>query len=107
MAHQSYPADSILVDLADNDAAWGPLLFLRPKTTQYLGLWRLAVLACVIGGFQGMAVNFGMVAASRLTGQALVPACVAPIVLSAALIIALNSSVGRAWNRRADRLQRR
>lgn len=107
MANQSYQTDNTLVNWADSDAVWGPLLFLRPKATEYLSVGRVAMIAGLLGCFQGMAVNFGMAAASRLTGQALVPVYVWPLTLSLALAVALSLSVGRAWNRRVDRLLRR
>lgn len=104
MANQSYPADDTLVTWADNNATWGPLLFLRPKPDRYFNRWRLACIAVVLGSFQGMAVNAGMVLAKKLTGQPIPPAYLVPLVLSVMVAFMLELSVGRAWNRRAERL---
>jgi predicted Na+-dependent transporter len=64
-------------------------------------------MACVIGSFQGMAVNAGMVVAKQLTGQPIPPAYVVPMVLSSMVAVMLGMSLGPAWNRRAERLLRR
>lgn len=107
MPNPSYPADNTFVNWADSDALWGPLLFLRPKPTKPLDPWRIAMIALVIGSFQGMAINVGMVVAKRLTGQAIPPAYLLPVVLTAMLATMLGMSVAPAWNRRAERLARR
>lgn len=54
-----------------------------------------------------MAVNAGMVVAKQLTGQPILPAYVLPLALSLMVVFMLELSVGRAWNRRAERLLRR
>lgn len=107
MANQRYHTDNTLVEWADTDVVWGPLLFLRPKPTEYLGPGRIALCACVLGGLQGLVVNFIIAAATRFVGHGSAPGYEVPLALSAALAIALDLSVGRAWNRRVDRLHRR
>jgi hypothetical protein len=107
MANQRYHTDNTLVEWADSDALWGPLLFLRPKATEYLGPGRIGVIACALGCVQGLAVNFVVTTASRLMGRVSAPGYEVPLALSLALAVALDLSVGRAWNRRVDRLHRR
>jgi hypothetical protein len=107
MANHRYHTDNTLVEWADSDALWGPLLFLRPKRTEHLGPGRIGVIACVLGCVQGLAVNFVVATANRFVGQASAPGYEISIALSLALAVALDLSVGRAWNRRVDRLQRR
>lgn len=106
MANESYPADRIIVDWADSDALWGPLLFLRPKTTQYFGPGRVLLGAALVGGFQGMAVNLGMMGAYVLTGRDILPVYVAPLALTVVVAGVLHLTVRRAWNRRVERLLR-
>jgi hypothetical protein len=107
MANSSYPADGVLVGWADSDTVWGPLLFLRPKPTEYLGLWRVLLTSSLLGGFQGMAANVGMTAANRLTGHATLPTYVLPLLMTLALALVLSVSLARPWNRRVDRLLRK
>jgi hypothetical protein len=107
MFNSSYQADRILIDLADSDALWGPLLFLRPEPCEYLGVGRIFLASVIVGGVQGMAANIGMAFAHRLTGNAPPPAHLLPMVLTLALAAVLQLSIGRAWNRRADRLARK
>lgn len=107
MSTQSDAADRILVDLADRDATWGPLLFLRPKPVDCFGMGRTAAIAALIGGLQGMAVNLGMVLAGKVTSQAvLMPVYLMPLLVTAMVAVALRVSVVAAWNRRAERLAR-
>ncbi len=106
MWRESHYTDRIFIDLADSDAVWGPLLFLRPQMTEYLSAVRIATAALLLGVPQGLVANLGMAFASRLTGQASVPMWVVPLTASAAIALLLHLSIGRAWNRRVDRLRR-
>ncbi len=106
MANESYPADRMIVDWADSDNLWGPLLFLRPKPMQYLGAGRILVASALVGGFQGMAVNLGMAFANLLSGREVSPVYVAPLTLTVVVAVVLHLTVGRAWNRRVERLLR-
>lgn len=106
MWRESHYTDRIFIDLADSDAVWGPLLFLRPQMTEYLRGVRIATAALLLGVPQGLVANLGMAFASRLTGQPSVPMWVVPLTASAAIALLLHLSIGRAWNRRVDRLRR-
>jgi hypothetical protein len=107
MSTQSDAADRILVDMADKDAAWGPLLFLRPRPVDCFTMVRTLTIAALIGGVQGMAVNLGMGLAGNLTSQAvIVPVYMMPLVVTAIVAVALRVSIVAAWNRRAERLAR-
>ena len=106
MWNETHQTDRIFVDLADTDAAWGPLLFLRPQPTQPFGVGRVVLAAVLLGVPQGLVANLGMATASRLTGNAGVPFFVVPLTLSLALALLLHLSIGRAWNRRVERLRR-
>lgn len=107
MATQSDAADRLLVDLADRDATWGPLLFLRPKPVECFGTGRIVAVAALIGGFQGMAVNLGMALAGKLMSHAvLMPVYMMPLLTTAIIAVALRVSFVAAWNRRAERLAR-
>ena len=106
MFNPSYQTDRILIDLADSDALWGPLLFLRPQPTEYLGVGRIFTASVLIGGVQGMAANLGMAFAHRMTGYEMLPVHTLPMTLTLALAIVFQLTIARAWNRRADQLAR-
>ncbi len=80
-----YQTDRILIDWADSDDLWGPLLFLRPKPTEYLGVGRIFLASVLIGSVQGMAANLGMAIAHRMTGYEMLPAHTLPMVLTLTL----------------------
>lgn len=107
MFNSSYQTDRILVDWADSDALWGPLLFLRPEPTQYLGVGRIWLGSALIGGVQGMAANLGMAVAHRLTGYEVLPPHTIPMVLTLTLAVVFQLTIARAWNRRVERLARK
>lgn len=53
-----------------------------------------------------MAANLGMVVAHRLTGYEVLPPHTLPMVLTLAFAVVFQLTIGRAWNRRVDRLAR-
>jgi hypothetical protein len=106
MFNSSYQTDRILIDWADRDDVWGPLLFLRPKPTEYLGVGRIFLASLLIGTVQGMAANLGMALAHRLTGHEMLPVHTLPMVLTLSLALVFQLSFGRVWNRRVEQLAR-
>lgn len=107
MFNPSYQTDRILIDWADSDGLWGPLLFLRPKPTEYLGVGRVFAASVLMGGVQGMAANLGMAFAHRLTGYETLPVHTLPMTLTLALAVVFQISIANAWNRRVDQLARK
>lgn len=106
MWNESHDTDRMFIELADNDATWGPFPFLRPKTTECLGLGRILAMSALLGVPQGLVANLGLAWARQFAAIATVPVYVVPITLTACLALLLHLSLGRAWNRRVQRQQR-
>lgn len=107
MAHPVFhDVDARLNELNDNDALWGPLIYLRPAQHKHFGCVRACALSLLVGGFYGMLLD--LVVALTFDGLASLPSIYAmPLALSAVCFIGFRMSLGPAWNRRAHALRRR
>lgn len=98
------PTDTLITDYCDNDAHWGPLLFLRPARSEHLETRRCAVIAVLPGILFGLLGSILYVLIARLTEQPALPVYVLPILFSAACFAACRVVLAPSWNRRATLL---
>lgn len=105
MRHGDYtPTDTLITDYCDNDAHWGPLLFLRPARSEHLGTGRCAVIALLPGIFFGLLCSVLYALVARLTQHPGLPIYVLPILFSAACFGVCQLVLAPSWNRRATLL---
>ena len=108
MADQSHTQlDSFFTQFVDSDQQWGPLLFLRPRSDQAMGVTRVLALSVLVGGAFGMVGSIFLAAAARTSQHAILPVYVFPLVLTAVYFCVCQLTFVPAWNRRAARLAKR
>jgi hypothetical protein len=98
------PTDTLITDYCDNDATWGPLLFLRPARSEYLGTRRCALIAVLAGVFFGLLGSILYALIARAGDHPPLPLPVLPILFSAAIFGACRIVLAPSWNRRATLL---
>ena len=106
MDNRTFRADDKLNDFSDQDAMWGPLLFLRPERHQAMGPLRVLALAAMLGVFYGMLGNvvLGLLARAGSTGKPSV--LMMPMLLTAMYFVCAQLSIVPAWNRRSRSISR-
>jgi hypothetical protein len=97
----------VLNGLADADALWGPLLFLRPKRHQVLSSGRLLAVCTLFSVFYAMCGNVLVALVVRGGARPVLPVYVLPLLLTAFTFFFGQLTVARAWNPRARRMARR
>jgi hypothetical protein len=108
MADQSHTQlDSFFTHFVDSDQQWGPLLFLRPRPNQAIGVARVLALSVLVGGAFGMVGSIFLAAAARASHHTVLPVYVFPLVLTAVYFCVCQLTFVPAWNRRAARLAKR
>ena len=94
-------------ELADADALWGPLTFLRPAHDQEFSHARLLFINIVFGSFYGMCGNILLIWVHHLTHYRVFPLPVLPLALVATSFLCGELTFLPAWNSRARRTVRR
>lgn len=109
MADRPSPShvDELFNRVLDADHQWGPLLFLRPATSEAFGVARVLVLSVLVGGAFGLPGSILLGLSARAAHRAPLPVFVFPLVLTAIYFCLCQLSVVPAWNRRALRLSKR
>jgi hypothetical protein len=108
MANQSQPPfDDLYTQFVDSDQHWGPLLFLRPRLSERLGIARVFALAALVGLSFGMLGSIFLAVAARASGKSPLGVHVFPLTLTAIYFCACQLTFVPAWNRRAARLAKR
>ena len=98
------PTDTLITDYCDNDAHWGPLLFLRPARSEYLEGRRCVAIAVLPGVFFGLLGSIFYALMARLTEQPALPIYVLPMLFTIACFAACRVVLAPSWNRRATLL---
>jgi hypothetical protein len=101
------PTDTLITDYCDSDSNWGPLLFLRPARSEYLGAGRCAVMAALPGVFFGLLCSILYALSARAFEHPTMPIYVLPILFSAACYGVCRVVLAPSWNRRARLLMGR
>jgi hypothetical protein len=108
MRHGDYtPTDTLITDYCDNDAHWGPLLFLRPARSEHLEIRRCAVIAVLPGIFFGLLCSILYALVARAADRPALPLHVLPVLFSAACFALCRIVFAPSWNRRATLLMGR
>jgi hypothetical protein len=98
------PTDTLITDYCDNDAHWGPLLFLRPARSEHLETGRCAVIALLPGIFFGLLCSILYALVARAVDRPALPLHVLPVLFSAACFGLCRIVFAPSWNRRATLL---
>lgn len=98
------PADTLYTDYCDNDAKWGPFLFLRPARSQRLATWRCALLALLPGVPLGLVGSIIYRMLALHLGRPWLPVYVFPTLLSGFYFLVGRVFLAPPWNRRAAKL---
>ncbi|HET9957499.1 MAG TPA: hypothetical protein VFQ61_23530 [Polyangiaceae bacterium] len=106
MKPRYYRSDSLITDMCDADAHWGPLLFLRPAQDERFDWRRQALFALIVGTALGGLGSVILGVLARVFGRAPDIAYSFPLVLTLVYFAACVGVVAPAWNRRAMRLAR-
>jgi hypothetical protein len=107
MKSRNFGADERLNRFSDDDAMWGPLLFLRPARHRIMSPTRVLAIAGLVGGFYGMLGNVILALLAR-QGSAGKPAIwIMPAILTSVYFVCAQLSIVAAWNRRAHLTSRR
>lgn len=109
MANQSLSPpelDALFTQFVDSDQQWGPLLFLRPRVNERLGLPRVLALALLVGLSFGMLGSIFLAVAARVFGKPPLAVHVFPMVLTFVYFCVCQMTFVPAWNRRAKRLSK-
>ena len=107
MANQSHSPpelDALYTQFVDSDQQWGPLLFLRPRVNERLGVPRVLALAVLVGLSFGMLGSIFLAVAARVSGKPPLAVHVFPTVLTFIYFCVCQMTFVPAWNRRAKRL---
>jgi hypothetical protein len=108
MANHSHSQfDDLYTQFVDSDEHWGPLLFLRPRSSERLGLLRVLALALLVGLSFGMLGSIFLTVAARASGKPPLAVHVFPLTLTAIYFSVCQLTFVPAWNRRAARLAKR
>jgi len=107
MSNEREQADSLLLQICDSDALWGPLVLLRPAHEKPLGSARLLLMGGIFGLFYGMCANAVFAVAHHFGGRTPPPLLAAPALLALGAFLCGKLALARAWNRRARRITRR
>lgn len=107
MSSGNFGGDERLNQFSDNDAMWGPLLFLRPERHQSMSGARVLVLASLLGGFYGMLGNVILALLARSGSGGKPSALLMPAILTGMYFVCAQLSIVAAWNRRARLMSRR
>jgi hypothetical protein len=95
------PADTLITDYCDNDAKWGPLLFLRPARSQRWNSLRCIALAMFPGVTLGLLGSILFRALAHRLGRPALPIYVFPFLLTAFYFFLCRMLLAPSWNRRA------
>ena len=109
MANQSHSppeSDALFTQFVDSDHQWGPLLFLRPRVYERLGVRRVLALAVLVGLSFGMLGSIFLAVAARVSGKPPLAVHVFPMVLTFIYFCVCQMTFVPAWNRRAKRLSK-
>jgi hypothetical protein len=98
--------DDLYTQFVDSDHHWGPLLFLRPRVKERLGISRVLALAAMVGLSFGMLGSIFLAVAARASGKPPLAVYVFPVALTAIYFCACRMTFVPAWNRRAARLSK-
>ncbi len=108
MANHSHPQfDDLFTRFVDSDHHWGPLLFLRPRANQSLGVPRVLTLAALVGVAFGLLGSILLALAARASNRPALALHVFPLTLTALYFLLCQITFVPAWNRRAARLAKR
>ena len=110
MANQSHSPpqfDDLYTQFVDSDHHWGPLLFLRPRINERLGVPRVLALAVLVGLSFGMLGSIFLAVAARASGKPPLAVHVFPLALTLIYFVVCQLTFVPAWNRRAARLAKR
>jgi hypothetical protein len=99
--------DDLFTEFVDSDQQWGPLLFLRPRVDEALGIARVLALSVLIGGAFGLLGSIFLAAAARASHRPPLPVHLFPLLLTALYFSICQLTFVPAWNRRAARLAKR
>jgi hypothetical protein len=89
---------------SDQDLSWWPFLFLRPRETDKIASWRIALIATLHGALLGVIGDVLLTAAEQ--PLPLNSGATLPLLIGVALFLFVRFTVAYAWNRRAARLSR-
>jgi len=98
--------DDVLTAFCDHDAKWGPILFLRPRRHERLGVVRTFVMAALPGICLGLLGSILLLLLSQAAGKAAPPVYAFPLALTGIYFLACRLTIVPAWNRRAARISR-
>ena len=98
--------DALYTQFVDSDHHWGPLLFLRPRVSERLGIPRVFALATLVGLSFGMLGSIFLAVAARTSGKPPLAVHVFPLALTLIYFVVCQMTFVPAWNRRAARLSK-
>ncbi len=95
-------------ELSDRDTFWGPLLAFRPEKRRCISSVRAVAMSATLGGFYGMLLNLAVALIFRKSAHHHVPSVIMmPAILTLTYFVAIQLTLGPAWNRRARLMLRR
>lgn len=105
-SRSSSPFDDLYTQFVDSDHHWGPLLFLRPRVKERLGVVRVLALAAMVGLSFGMLGSIFLAVAARASGKPPLAVYVFPLALTTIYFCVCQLTFVPAWNRRVLRLSK-
>jgi hypothetical protein len=105
--HTQSPLDDLITRFVDSDRHWGPLLFLRPRASESLGVARVLGLSTLVGLAFGLLGSILLGIVARSVGQPAPPVHAFPLALTAVYFVVCQLTFVPVWNRRALRLAAR
>lgn len=99
--------DDLFTRFVDTDRHWGPLLFLRPRAHESIGVARALTLATLVGVAFGLLGSILLALAARFADRPALAVEIFPLTLTAIYFCLCQLTFVPAWNRRAQRLAKR
>ncbi len=105
--HSHSQLDDLFTRFVDHDQHWGPLLFLRPRTSEAISVARALALSALVGVAFGLLGSICLAVAARLADRPALAVHIFPLMLTAIYFCLCQLTFVPAWNRRAKRLAKR
>jgi len=96
--------DELFTRFVDSDDHWGPLLFLRPRMNEPLGVSRVLGLCTLLGVAFGLFGNIVLLLAARALHKPMLALPVFPLVMIGSYFCLCQLTFVPAWNRRVARI---